>query len=88
LWELHLGDSRDILPGILERENRIALFFHDSLHTYDHMTFEFEEVWPRMDKGAVLLSHDIHWNHAFRDFARRHRQVDHAAYGFGVICKA
>jgi predicted O-methyltransferase YrrM len=87
-WRIHLGDSRELLPRISSEVGNIDMFFHDSLHTYEHMMFEFRTVWPLLKPGALLLSHDVHWNRAFRDFVREHRQRDHVAHGFGVIRKA
>jgi predicted O-methyltransferase YrrM len=87
-WHAHLGDSRELLPRISSEVGTIDLFFHDSLHTYDHMLFEYRTIWPLLKPGALLLSHDVHWNHAFCDFVREHRQCDHVAHGFGVIKKA
>lgn len=52
------------------------------------MTFEYEAAWPKLRAGGFLLSHDVHWNRAFPQFARRHRQRTHAAHGFGLIRKA
>lgn len=86
-WQLHLGDSRELLPRIASQAGAINLFFHDSLHTYAHMMFEYQTVWPILKPGALLLSHDVHWNRAFRDFTREHRQRDYVAHGFGLVRK-
>jgi predicted O-methyltransferase YrrM len=86
-WHLHLGDSRDLLPHVSKEVGCIDLFFHDSLHTYEHMSFEYQTVWPLLKPGAILLSHDVHWNRAFCDFVREHKQQDRVAHGFGVIRK-
>lgn len=86
-WQLYLGDSRDLLPKVAKEVGNITLFFHDSLHTYDHMTSEYETVWPLLQNGAYLMSHDIHWNSAFREFVRRHRQKEATTHGFGIIQK-
>lgn len=86
-WTLHTGDARVLLPKVADDLGPVDLFFHDSLHTYEHMMFEFEEMWPRLADGAALLTHDVHWNLSFRDFARKHGQVDVAAHGFGLIRK-
>jgi predicted O-methyltransferase YrrM len=58
-WELRLGDSRGLLPALLAEVGEIELFFHDSLHTREHMLFEFETVWPRLARGGVLASDDV-----------------------------
>lgn len=71
-WELIIGDSRTALPKLLKRlyPIQIDLFHHDSLHTYEHMTSEFNEAWDRMDPSGVLMSGDLHYNEAFFDFCR------------------
>ena len=38
---LKLGDSRQLLPGILQEHSEIDVFFHDSLHTFEHQMFEY-----------------------------------------------
>lgn len=86
-WQLHLGDSRELLPRVAREVGDISLFFHDSLHTYSHMMFEYETVWPLLEKGAFLMSHDIYWNRAFRDFVKRHQQVEFVTRSFGIIKK-
>lgn len=72
-WHLHLGNSRDLLPQVLSKLKDVEVFLHDSEHTYEAMTFEFETVWPRLSSGGLLLSDDVIWNSAFPDFCRRHR---------------
>lgn len=59
MWELNLGPSQDLLPPLLEKLKTIDIFFHDSLHTYDHMLFEYESSWKYLKEGGVLLSDDI-----------------------------
>jgi predicted O-methyltransferase YrrM len=70
-WHVHLGDSRDVLPGLLQQLGTIDVFAHDSLHTYDHMMWEFEASYPHLKRGGLLFSDDALWNDAFKDFARR-----------------
>ena len=35
------------------------MFHHDSLHTFRHMTWEFETAFPHLTAGGVLSSDDI-----------------------------
>lgn len=70
-WSLILGDAKVELPKLLDKLGDIDVFFHDSLHTYEHMMFEFEASWPHLRPGGLLLSHDVIWNKAWREFARR-----------------
>lgn len=58
-WELHLGKSEEILPNLFSKLKQIDVFFHDSLHTYDHMLFEYESCWDYLKKNGVLFSDDI-----------------------------
>src|SRR5207245_10685715 len=68
-WDLHLGDAKDLLPKLLSELDRIDIFIHDSLHTYEHMLFEFRTAWPHLCDGGILLSDDTDWNEAFLEFA-------------------
>lgn len=64
------GDSRSVLPQALDQERAIDIFMHDSLHTYEHMWFEYQWAWSRLKDGGILLSDDIGWNLAFHRFCR------------------
>lgn len=69
-WQVHVGDAREILPGLLTRLGNIGIFIHDSLHTYEHMIWEFETAYPHLRPGGLLFSDDALWNNSFHDFAR------------------
>lgn len=68
-WTLHLGDAKILLPKLLQTVGPIDMFIHDSLHTYEHMLFEFRTAWPYLKVGGILLSDDTDWNRAFPEFA-------------------
>ena len=68
-WKLLIGDSRAILPGLLDELGSTDIFIHDSLHTYEHMFWEFRQAYPHLRSGGLLLSDDAKWNPAFADFA-------------------
>ena len=74
-WTLELGDSRKILPEILNKLKKCDLFLHDSNHTYEHMTWEYETVLPFLK--TMLLSDDIYRHSAFDDFAAKHKVNAH-----------
>jgi predicted O-methyltransferase YrrM len=87
-WQIHLGDARDILPTLFAELGRIDLFIHDSLHTYDHMRWEFETAYPYLLPGGLLLSDDALWNDAFHDFARMaHAREARILRGVGFLRK-
>jgi predicted O-methyltransferase YrrM len=83
-WDLRIGDSRDLLPKLLsEQRAGIDVFIHDSLHTYDHMLWEYRAAYPMLRPGGLLISDDAAWNPAFSEFARE-IGVTHAGVLRGV----
>lgn len=69
-WKLYLGDAKHLLPEVLATLGAIDVFLHDSLHSHEHMTFEYRTAWPYIQKGGFLLSDDVGWNTAFADFSK------------------
>lgn len=68
-WTLYLGRSQELLPDLLARLGSIDFFFHDSEHSYQCMTFEYQLAWRHLAPGGILLSDDVTWNSAFAEFA-------------------
>ena len=87
-WKLTLGRSCDTLQAVLEAGGLIDVFFHDSAHTYETMTFEYEAAWPYMRPGGYLISDDATWSAAFIDFAERQGVKYVLIEGMGFIRKA
>jgi hypothetical protein len=69
-WTLILGRTQDELPPLLERLGSVDSFMHDSEHSFDCMWFEFNEAWPHLREGGVLLSDDVNSTEAFSRFSR------------------
>lgn len=86
-WHFMAGKSEEQLQPLLRKLGQIDLFFHDSLHTYDHMTFEYTTVWPYLKEGGLLLSDNINWNKAFPDFTLKVNRRPVEKYHFGGIKK-
>ena len=70
------------------------MFLHDSKHTYEHMMWEFDTVWPKLNKDGALVSDDTNWNTSFVDFSskvdKKNIQLirDKIAIGtFGILLK-
>lgn len=93
-WNLRLGPSRTVLPGLLAELGTVDIFLHDSLHTRRNMLAEFEMVWPRLRTGGLLVADDVNMNSAFAEF--RERQHHHLSLAvqerdksacFGIIVK-
>ena len=87
-WRVHLGDAKEILPKLLPELGRIDIFLHDSLHTYEHMLWEFEIAYPFLRLGELLFADDALWNSAFEDFARKVGTPEaRILHGVGVLRK-
>ncbi len=71
-WHLILGRSQEKLPVLLDDLGEIDFFIHDSEHSYECMTFEYQHAWRYLRQGGLLVSDDISWNSSFYDFARLH----------------
>jgi len=67
-WTLQLGDAKILLPQVLKDVNECDIFFHDSDHSYSHMQWEYNTIWPHLN--SILLSDDIGKNKAFDDFVK------------------
>jgi len=67
-WNFILGPSSEKLEEILSSLGSVDIFFHDSIHTYKNMIFEFETAWHYIVKDGFILSDDISDNNAFYDF--------------------
>jgi predicted O-methyltransferase YrrM len=87
-WRLIIGDSRRELPVLLARCGPVDIFYHDSLHTFEHMTWELETAFSHLSSEGVLSSDDVlnppslpgvFRENAFPAFCRR-RQVSHATF--------
>jgi len=71
-WELKLGASSEVLPTI---SIPIDVFYHDSEHSYENMTFEYEWAYNHLKEGGILASDDVKWNNAFLDFTRKRKDM-------------
>ena len=74
-WHLHLGDAHQLLPQLINELKNIDIFFHDSDHSYDHMKFEFNTMYPAIKNGGIILSDDVHKNDSYREFVNQHQLV-------------
>ncbi|MBI4397743.1 MAG: class I SAM-dependent methyltransferase [Candidatus Omnitrophica bacterium] len=88
-WQLILGDSLVELPALLASLKRVDIFFHDSLHSYDHMMREFAHAWPWIPKNGFIFSDDIFLkcHAAMHDFSRKHQAFFKNFLQLGVLQK-
>jgi predicted O-methyltransferase YrrM len=68
-FEVREGDSKILLPKLVDILPTIDLFYHDSDHTYNHMMFEFREAKRKIADGGLVVADDISWNASLWDFA-------------------
>jgi Methyltransferase domain len=68
-WKLIVGPAEEVLPT---QHDELDLFCHDSLHSYEHMTWEYGWALQHLRVGGTLMSDDIEWNAAFTDFSATH----------------
>jgi hypothetical protein len=87
-WTLALGRTQDELPPLLDQLGTIDSFMHDSEHSFDCMWFEFNEAWPHLRDGGVLLSDDVNSTEAFPRFIREQgRRPVRLARGMALLQK-
>lgn len=86
-WTLIAGDARKELPKLLDSLESIDFFHHDSMHTYEHMWFEYTLAWEKLTRGGMLSSDDVLWNTAFTDFCREKKVEPHIVGGAGFALK-
>ena len=87
---LIMGDSKKLLKQYLQECGEIDMFFHDSLHTFEHMYFEYNCVWPYLSPGGLLISDDIYaWGAkgVFYRFAKDRGKDYRTCGNFGGIKK-
>jgi predicted O-methyltransferase YrrM len=67
-WELTMGMTNEKLPPLLQNVGPVDVFFHDSEHSYENMSWEFRTIWPALKKNGVMLVHNIDKTAAFSEF--------------------
>ena len=80
-WTLHRGTSRRLVPHLLPQLDGLALFVHDSQHTYRNVSRELRTVVPHLERPAVVVVDDTAGNRAFEDW------VESARPGFSAVIR-
>lgn len=71
-WNLVIGNTRDTLEGKMSYFGPFDIFFHDSQHTYDHVTWELETAIKNLRKKFLVVIDNYDWTKAPDDFAEKH----------------
>ena len=75
--------SWEALEEIFSTTGRVDIFLHDSDHSWECQTFEFEWAWAHVRSGGIIASDDTGWgylipgmgavaHHAWEQFLERH----------------
>ena len=72
-WVLEVGDTRKLLKPILSKLGKLDMFIHDSDHSYQVMSFEYDLAWKFLKKSGFLCSDDINHSDAFDEFLIKHK---------------
>ncbi len=72
-WEVVRGLTSDVLPKLT---GNVDIFMHDSLHTQDNMTYEYDWAYGKLKEGGILISDDIDLNYAWKNFIKSHKNME------------
>jgi predicted O-methyltransferase YrrM len=61
-YSLVIGNFDVMLPGVLEKLDKIDYAFIDGNHTYESTLKYFNDILPLLNKNSVVIFHDIHWS--------------------------
>lgn len=85
IWNITIGDSKQYLGSILEQIGQIDMFIHDSDHSYETMSWEYNLAWKHLKQNGILCSDDINHSTAFDEFVERHSGEISHVYSFMEI---
>ena len=71
-WSLVIGNTKDTLEGKMSYFGPFDVFFHDSQHTYEHVTWELETAIKNLRKKFLIVVDNYNWTKAPDDFADKH----------------
>jgi predicted O-methyltransferase YrrM len=78
-WHYLEGDALFLLPKVLKKI-KPDIFFHDSLHTASHMTFEYAIARLFVKKNGLIISDDTNWNNSFDCFLKSQNLIGYSPY--------
>lgn len=84
-WHLIIDDSKKVLLPLLEKLGKIDMFIHDSDHSYEMMTFEYNNAWNYLGQQGILCSDDINHSTAFDEFVTLHNSEINTVHIFTEV---
>jgi predicted O-methyltransferase YrrM len=93
-WHLEVlpkdRSQREALVDFFNSLDPIDIFLHDSDHSYDWQSFEYEVARSHLTPEGLILSDDIDWSFAFIDFCQTYQfrpsYLISSGKIFGVAC--
>ncbi len=86
-WEFYKGNTFYQTPKALKKAQKIDIFLHDSLHTYEAMMFEFSIAWKHLKQNGILLADNVNFNNAFKDLANEKQKTKYQIGEIALIKK-
>lgn len=86
-WNLILGNTNNKLPDLMKKLGMIDIFFHDSEHSDKTMLFEYNQSWPYIKQGGLLMSDDVSYSKAFDQFSEEKKVKKIIFRNLGLIQK-
>ncbi len=59
LYEFHENTSQQVLPRLVEKDQRIEFAFIDGWHTFDHTLIDFFYIDQMLESGGVIVFDDV-----------------------------
>ena len=87
-WTLKIGDTHKLLKPILSELGQLDMFIHDSDHSYQVMSFEYNLAWEFLSNDGFLCSDDINHSDAFDEFIIKHKNHFTNLYKFEEITRS
>lgn len=72
-WNLTIGDTNKLLEPTLRELKQLDMFIHDSEHSYQTMSYEYNLAWKFLKNNRFLCSDDINHSNAFDEFVTQHK---------------
>jgi len=86
LWELNIVDSLIGIEKISSVKNKRVLFFHDSLHTYDHAKYEIQLIRDRVSLiGIIMDNYDMDCGLALQEISDDAQKEIYICKDMGIL---
>jgi predicted O-methyltransferase YrrM len=74
-FNLILIKSPRYLTMEMNKIGKIDMFYHDSNHSYQNQSFEYDLAWKMLNDGGILATDDVNLSDAFFHFCKRFKKA-------------